>query len=335
MARRRNRDGSLHWDEVRLKPATIDGRRHILAFTRDVTERKAALAALQAQEQKYRAIFDGSVDSMVLWDRELRAIDVNDGFLRLTGLTREQVIGRHWSERPDAEAMRPLLGFIETALQGRESHSVEPFARADGSSLHVELRYLPVSMGGVPYALGVCRDVSDRLERERELRRSEARLRATVDAAFDCVFGLDGEGRIVEFNAAAERTLGYRRDEVLGRLLTDVILPVRHRAAYARALKRFQRGGHGTMLGRLVETSALHADGGEIPVELAISVGAVPEGNIFVGHLRDITERRRADQALRDSEAQYRGIFNASADALVLRDAAISASSTSTPPTSR
>ena len=59
----------------------------------------------------------------------------------------------------------------------------------------------------------------------------------------------------------------------------------------------------------------------EIPVEVAISVAAVPEGSIFVGHLRDITERRRADQALRDSEEQYRAIFNASADALVLRDA--------------
>ncbi len=66
---------------------------------------------------------------------------------------------------------------------------------------------------------------------------------------------------------------------------------------------------------------ALRADGSEIPVEVAISVAAVPEGKIFVGHLRDITERRRADQALRDSEEQYRGIFNASTDALVLRAA--------------
>src|SRR4030095_16399915 len=61
--------------------------------------------------------------------------------------------------------------------------------------------------------------------------------------------------------------------------------------------------------------------GREIPVEVAISVAAVPEGKIFVGHLRDITERRRADQALRNSEEQYRGIFNASTDALVLRAA--------------
>ena len=73
--------------------------------------------------------------------------------------------------------------------------------------------------------------------------------------------------------------------------------------------------------GRLVEATVLRADGSEIPVEVAISVAAVPEGKIFVGHLRDITERRRADQALRDSEEQYRAIFNASADALVLRAA--------------
>ncbi|MBX3603464.1 MAG: PAS domain S-box protein [Rubrivivax sp.] len=318
---RRNKDGSLHWDEVYLKPVHIDGRRRILAFTREITERKQALQALEAREQQYRAIVDGSADALVLWNGALTVVDVNAAFTRLTGFTREDVIGVPFGSRLDADDVMQRHSLIRGALAGHEGRIETRTSRKDGSRFDIELRYLPVRFGGEAYALAIGRDVSERLERERALQRSEARLRATVEAAFDSVIGMDGEGRIVEFNAAAERCFGHRRDDVMGRLLADVILPERHRDAHARGLRHFHASGRGPMIGRLIETSALRADGSEIPVELAISVAAVPEGSIFVGHLRDISERRAADRALRDSEAQYRAIFNASADALVLRDA--------------
>ena len=320
--RRRNKDGSLHWDEVRLKPATIEGRPHILAFTRDITAHKEALAALEGREQQYRAIFETASDGFILWDEQLTLIDANPAALRMFGYARDAVLGQGAPAHlpPDYRAER--LALIRRAMAG-ETVQVETRAlRADGSSFDVDLRVMPFNHRGRPHVLAVARDISEQRERERALERSEARLRATVEAAFDAVVGMDGEGRIVEFNAAAERTFGHRREDVLGRLLANLILPHRHRDAHTRGLKHFHTSGRGPMVGRLVETSALRADGSEFPVELAISVAKVPEGSIFVGHLRDITERRRADQALRDSEEQYRAIFNAAADALVLRDAA-------------
>ena len=105
---------------------------------------------------------------------------------------------------------------------------------------------MPVSFGGEQYALSVARDITERRERERELKRSEARLRATVEAAFDCVIGMDGEGRIVEFNAAAERVFGHARADVLGRLVADVILPERRREAHNQWLRQYDATGHGT-----------------------------------------------------------------------------------------
>ena len=304
--KRRNRDGSVHWDEVRLKPVCIGGHMHVVAFTRDVTQVRNAVAALQAREEQYRAIFDGSVDLMVLRNAQLQVVDVNEAFVRVTGLSREQVIGVCARARPDAQAMERLLPFIEGALGGREEQTIQRLPCANGELLDLELRYVPVRFGGEAYALGVGRDVSERLERERELRRSEARLRATVEAAFDCVIGMDGEGRIVEFNRAAERVLGHRRQDVLGRSLAQVLLPQRHREAHERGLKLFHEGRRGPMLGRLVETVAVRADGAEIPVELAISVATVPEGSIFVGHLRDISVRRRAEAERATLEAQLR-----------------------------
>jgi PAS domain S-box-containing protein len=150
------------------------------------------------------------------------------------------------------------------------------------------------------------RHTPHRRPRARELQRSEARLRATVEAAFDCIIGMDGEGRIVEFNAAAERCFGHARSAVLGRLLADVIIPDRLRTGHADGLEKFGATGQGPFIGRLVETTAMRADGREFPVELAISVAAAPDGNIYVGHLRDITERRQGELQQAELESQLR-----------------------------
>jgi PAS domain S-box-containing protein len=317
---RRRKDGSLHWDEVRMKPALIDGRPHVLAFMRDVTERRATLDALALREEQYRAIFETSSDGFILWDENLQVVDANPAARRLYGYRPEQFRRPGFpAELPDAY-VQERLDMVRRAMAGATVQVETRSLRADGSWFDVDLRVMPFRHRGQPHVLAIARDITERRERERALLRSEARLRATVDAAFDCVIGMDGEGRIVEFNAAAERDFGYRREEVIGQPL-DLIIPERLREAHHLGLQQFQLGDADKRVGRLVETSAVRADGTEIPVEVAIGAARVPEGTIFVGHLRDITERRRAHQALLDSEAQYRGIFNASADALVLRDA--------------
>jgi PAS domain S-box-containing protein len=318
---RRNKDGSLHWDEVRLKPAMIDGRPHIVAFGREITAQKQALEDLRLREEQYRTIFESSLDGLFMWDENLRIVDVNPAGLALYGYRREDVIGRTFPKTMPQAYVRERLQMVRRAMAGETTHVETTVLRPDGTTFDADLRVMPFVQRGQAHALAVVRDISERRRRERELQRSEARLRATVEAAFDAVVGMDSDGLIVEFNAAAERIFGHRREDVLGRPLAQVMLPTRRHDAYEREMTNLRALGSGPMVGRLVETTMLRADGSEIPVELAMSVAAVPEGNIFVGHLRDISERQRADQALRDSEEQYRAIFNASADALVLRAA--------------
>jgi len=318
---RRNKDGSLHWDEVRLYPAMIDGRPHILAFLREITAQKQALEDLRLREEQYRAIFESSLDALFMWDESLRVVDVNPAGLALYGLRRDEIVGRGYPRNMPAEYVSQREEIVRRAIAGETTHMETTVLRPDGSGFDADLRVMPFVQRGQRHALAVVRDISERRRRERELQRSEARLRATVEAAFDCVVGMDSEGRLVEFNAAAERVLGYQRADVLGRPMAQLLLPERYREAHLAGVRNFRLRADGPMVGRLVETMALRADGTEIPVELAIGVAEVPEGSIFVGHLRDITERRRADRALRDSEEQYRAIFNASADALVLRAA--------------
>jgi PAS domain S-box-containing protein len=144
----------------------------------------------------------------------------------------------------------------------------------------------------------------ERLRREeRELKRSEARKAAILDSALECIVTMDHEGCITEFNPAAERTFGYRRDEVVGEKLADVIMPPSQREKHRRGLARYVATGAGPMLGRRVEMTAMRADGSEFPVELAITRIPSDGRPSFSGYLRDITERRRSEEELRRSEA--------------------------------
>jgi PAS domain S-box-containing protein len=195
---------------------------------------------------------------------------------------------------------------IGRALAGEAIHIERQIVRSDGTTFEAEGHILPATYRDRAHALSVVRDVGERRLRERELQRSEARLRATVEAAFDCVIAIDQEGKVLEFNASAERVFGYPREQAIGRPLAELILPERHRAAHQRGLAHFEASGRGPMIGRLVETTACRADGTEFPVELAISVAVVPEGNIFVGHLRDISARRAAETERTALEGQLR-----------------------------
>jgi PAS domain S-box-containing protein len=114
---------------------------------------------------------------------------------------------------------------------------------------------------------------------------------------------IDHEGCITEFNPAAEHTFGYRRDEVLGKHLADVIIPPSLREKHRQGFARYLATGEARMLGKRIEMTAVRADGSIFPVELAIARIPLEGPPSFTGYLRDITERKEAEQALRRSEA--------------------------------
>jgi len=140
-------------------------------------------------------------------------------------------------------------------------------------------------------------------QEEMELKRSEVRKAAIVDSALDCIVTIDHEGCITEFNPPAERTFGHRRDEVLGKHLADIIIPPSMREKHRQGFARYLATGEARVLGKRIEMTAVRADGSEFPVELAIARIPLEGPPSFTGYLRDITERKRAEQELRRSEA--------------------------------
>src|SRR2546428_4847756 len=136
------------------------------------------------------------------------------------------------------------------------------------------------------------------------LRESEARRAAILDTALDSVIAMDHQGRIVDFNPAAERTFGYRRDEVIGKTLAETIVPPSLRESHRRGLAKYLETGEGPVLGRRIELTSLRKDGSEFPVELAITRIA-GEPPTFVGFVRDISARKDLEAGRRGSEERF------------------------------
>jgi PAS domain S-box-containing protein len=129
-----------------------------------------------------------------------------------------------------------------------------------------------------------------------EARESAARTSAVMVSALDAVVTMDHEGKVLEFNPAAERTFGYTRAEVLGEEMATLLIPPRFRARHRKGLARYLKTGVGPVLGKRIELTALRADGSEFPVELAITRIEAEGPPTFTGYIRDITERLRADE---------------------------------------
>ena len=145
------------------------------------------------------------------------------------------------------------------------------------------------------------------------MRRAEALRGAVLESALDCVVTMNHEGRIVEFNPAAERTFGYSRADVVGRPVADVMLPERLREDHRKGLQRYLETGESSILGRRLELAGRRADGSEFPIEVSIVRIGTDDPPLFAGYLRDLTARKRGEESTRRLAA----IVEHSSDAVV------------------
>ena len=132
---------------------------------------------------------------------------------------------------------------------------------------------------------------------EQQMQESEARKAGMFNAALDCIITVDLNGRIVEFNQAAERTFGYRAAEIVGRQVMDVLVPEVERERWREQQARYRASGEDSFTGRRLEVVGMRANGTRFPAELSITRIASAGGPLFTGFLRDITrQKRRARQ---------------------------------------
>ena len=187
---------------------------------------------------------------------------------------------------------------------------------ADMSSEGHPLQPLPiVRQDEIGQLIGGVNHLIKTLElREFTLREREARLRATLDSALDAIISIDSSGRLIDANPAAEAIFGWKKADILGRPVSETLVPPAHRDAHDQGLQRFVQTGEKRILNQRVEITALRHDGSEFPVELTITSIRQDDKDLFTAYLRDITQRRLADEQLRLAA----GVFTHAREAIMI-----------------
>ncbi|WP_455200275.1 hybrid sensor histidine kinase/response regulator [Kaarinaea lacus] len=269
-------------------------------------EKLSATKISEATQEQYKTIFNKSLDGLILFSLDGRIVDMNPAWLDMHGYTRDEALHLRPLDFVPRESHEVYKQFISTVGKNQPFHTVANGLRKDGSRYLADVRGVQMDYQGSPHMLAILRDVTEQVEHENALRKSEDRLRSTINAAMDCIIGIDPDGNVLEFNPAAEETFGFAKSEIVGKPMADLIIPDHYREQHSIAMNSRKQAVETKNLAKRMEVTAMRADGSEFPVELSIDVAQGAEGKMFIGYLRDITERKQAEEQRLRLEAQLR-----------------------------
>ena len=270
----------------------------------------AALQRIGAEEGRRRLEqrfhLTARVTSEVVWDWNLETDQVwwNDSFQTLFGYLPEEIEpgAESRNSRIHPEERSRVISGLEAFTQSHGEYWSDEyrFRRRDGSYAHVLDRAYAVRQEGgkLLRMIGAMADLSQREQIEATLIEGRGQPGAILAAAADAIVAINAQGNVVEWNLAAEKMFGYRRADVVGKELAELIIPgrwqERHRAGMSRLLSA-PGSGPGAIVDRRIELEAKRADGAEFPIEMTVTRSEAEGSPIFTACLRDITEQKRAE----------------------------------------
>ena len=254
-------------------------------------------------EQRYRRMFQENTAVMLLIEPETgRLIEVNDAAVAFYGWPREVLLAKRITDinaiSPE-EARRHMAAVTD---HGGRSFLLK-HRLASGEMRDIEAHAMPLRIHGRDLLYTIIHDVTERARAEAALRESEEQTRSITGAVLDAIVMMDGQGRVSFWNEAAGRVFGRQPEEILGRDLHEFLAPTRHRGDASLGMAGFRETGTGAAIGHVVELTGLHRDGTEFPVELSLSPLERNGEWWAVGVIRDISERRQAEERQREHAA--------------------------------
>ena len=310
-------DGSVRWAEVEVVamwPEGDDNTVWHMSIVQDVTERKHAEERLR----EYERVVEGLEEMIVVVDREYRYIIANRAFLNNRGMEREQVIGRTLAEVLHKGVFEAVVKpRVDECFQGKVVEYEMKYTYPKLGERDLSLSYFPIEgPTGVDRIACVLQDITERKRAEEALKKSEEKFsKAFRQSPMALTLTSVKNNRYIEVNETFERATGWRREEVLGRTPLDIGLwvnPGERMALGARLLSE----------GRLrnVETSFRMRDGSLRAVSITAERIEVDGEPCVIGAAADITERKRAQEALRRSEENYRMFISQSSEGIFRED---------------
>lgn len=273
-----------------------------------------------SKDENFKIIFENANDAFLIANStDKKFVAANKNLCRMLGYTLDEIITLGVEDIHPKQDLPRVIEAFEQQVRGELSVAEAlPVLRKDGSVFYADISTTQIILEGQPYALGIFRDITERLQAQAELRRSEELFRSLFENAPIGlgVVGLDD--RLLRVNPALCDFLGYTEDELLARTVSEITHPD-DRELEASNKSTFQDHTQQTFQ---MEKRYLHADGRILWGQLSVSTLKDDEGNItsFLGQLEDINARKQAEDELRESEAQFRMLFDQANDAIFILD---------------
>ena len=303
-------DGSCFPTEIRLRPIQTDAGSLAYLVVNDISPRRQAEESLRNTEAMFRSLVESLPLNVFRKDLNGRFVFANQRFCQDVQLFLGELLGRTDHDIfPESLAEKYRMDDLRVIQSGEVFEDIEEHRQSDGQVSYVHVLKAPLrdSNGDVVGIQGMFWDVSEGKRAEKALEESEALTRAIFEAAQDCIVTIDQDGKIMEFNRAAEKTFGYLRKDVVGKEMADLFVPESRRDRHRGNLERYEEEHEeGSLVGKRVEVPMMRHNGETFMAEMSmqpIPMQATPAFAIF---LRDITERKKAEEALHRSDARFR-----------------------------
>jgi PAS domain S-box-containing protein len=292
--------------ELSLSSWTNDGKKYFGGIIRDISVRKGVEQQLIASENRFRSVMESANDAIINSDSKGNILSWNKAAERIFGYTSEEVTGKSLMIIIPDEFKQAHYKGMQRVTSGGEHHVIGKTVEVSG--LHKEGHLIPIELSlstwiteDNRYYTGIIRDISERKLAEQLKEAVEVKFRFITETANDAIISANEEGLINFWNQTAEKIFGYTEKEVMGLPLT-IIIPEKYKAHHEQGIKRVANGGPHHVIGKTVELEGLHKTGTIIPIELSLSTWMSMNKRHFCGIIRDITERKQNEEALKNQQ---------------------------------
>ena len=304
------KDGKTKWlnDSTFIRRNEKGEITHYQGILFDITEHKRAEEVLRESEEKFRTIFDRASDGILISEPITKKfLQGNTAIRSMLGYTKEEIESLTVYDIHPPKALPHILDEFEKQVKGQKFLAEDlPLLRKDGSIIYADIGSVNITIGGIQYLVGIFRDITERKQSEAALRESETRYRTLVETSRDLIYTTDRKGFLTYVNPSLEKILGYERNELKEKSFAQIADP----EFINKARDIFKRSMKGESF-PVYEADLIRKDGTRLAVEFNTTTLSDPDGKPSgrYGIGRDITERRKTEAMLRQSEMRYKELF--------------------------
>ena len=280
---------------------------------KEINQRKDAEQSLKSNEEKYRRIVNNIELGLLEVDNQDIIMNANQSFCNFTGYSLEELKGQNASKLLlSPEDRKQMMQNNEDRKKGKSSVYEIAIKTKTGNQKWVIISGAANfdKHGNQIGSIGIHLDITQQRELSQQYAFQESKLRNLFEVSLDGLISIDQNGDIIEWNPQAEKIFGYAKEEILGKKLSNTIIPHSFKKAHDEGMNHFHRTGEGPVLNKRIEITALRKGGEEFAIELTIFPIRHNDSHYFTAFVRDITEIKESREAMQEALKQQTELNN-------------------------